>query len=223
PWYPKAELIVQIQPSLNLDPITIVCDLDLLNPVTNKTRNYVQKHHQLGVTFNRLWDDYKNGFGDLSQNEYWIGNEAIHKLTSSFPSSTLVIEMASENWLGIWQQTYEGFRVGDEASEYLMTYTSTSPYPGNSGMGDSLIQVNNTMFCTADHNNNIDPNVNCGTVRQSGFWLCDPGNKCGHGNPNGQLMKTGNGEILYVYHEVFWNTLNVGTTSPWFVQMWLEF
>jgi hypothetical protein len=33
-------------------------------------------------SFNRDWDDYKHGFGDVSK-EFWLGNENIFMLTNS--------------------------------------------------------------------------------------------------------------------------------------------
>lgn len=34
------------------------------------------------VDFNRNWNDYKKGFGDLLNSEFWIGNDNIHQLAS---------------------------------------------------------------------------------------------------------------------------------------------
>ena len=33
-------------------------------------------------SFNRDWDDYKHGFGDVAK-EFWLGNENIFMLTNS--------------------------------------------------------------------------------------------------------------------------------------------
>ena len=35
----------------------------------------------LQVNFNRVWDEYKRGFGDV-ETEFWIGNDFLHVLTN---------------------------------------------------------------------------------------------------------------------------------------------
>jgi Fibrinogen beta and gamma chains, C-terminal globular domain len=38
------------------------------------------------VSFNKTWNEYKNGFGNPAANDnYWIGNEKLYQLTSSGP------------------------------------------------------------------------------------------------------------------------------------------
>lgn len=35
------------------------------------------------LDFYRVWLAYKNGFGDIEQGEFWLGNEKVYRLTNS--------------------------------------------------------------------------------------------------------------------------------------------
>ncbi|XP_052715843.1 angiopoietin-4-like isoform X2 [Crassostrea angulata] len=95
------------------------------------------------VNFYRNWTEYKNGFG-YAYNEYWIGNDMLHKLTSMNPQE-LRVDMERFNGEKAYA-IYSNFSVGDEASKYQLQVTG---YSGNAG--DSLDYNNNSC-----HNNDND-------------------------------------------------------------------
>ena len=53
-----------------------------------------QRRQDGSVNFYRGWNDYKSGLGQLTA-EFWLGNDKIHRLTASRPSS-LRVEL--EDW-----------------------------------------------------------------------------------------------------------------------------
>jgi len=55
----------------------------ILPPIVN---NWIILMHRFdgSLNFNRNWIDYRNGFGDIGQGEFWLGNEKIHRLTNRF-------------------------------------------------------------------------------------------------------------------------------------------
>ena len=59
------------------------------------------------VNFTKTWAEYKNGFGSLSD-EFWYGNEFIHRLTSS-NSAVLRVDLVAHDGTTAYAQ-YDEFR-----------------------------------------------------------------------------------------------------------------
>ncbi|NWH68698.1 ANGP1 protein, partial [Geococcyx californianus] len=67
------------------------------------------------LSFQRNWREYKQGFGDAA-GEYWLGNEAVHLLTSQAPYA-LRIEL--RDWEGGQVYAHYGkFQLGSERQLY---------------------------------------------------------------------------------------------------------
>ena len=134
-----------------------------------------QRRQDGSVDFYRGWNDYKAGFGQLTA-EFWLGNDKIHRLTVSRPSS-LRVEL--EDWNGVKAYAkYGKFKISDEQAQYRLEVGS---YSGTAG--DSLGYHNNMAFSTKDRDNNWD-NRNCAVQRRGAWWF----NNCYHSNLNGQYL-----------------------------------
>ena len=136
-----------------------------------------QRRQDGSVDFYRGWNDYKSGFGQLTA-EFWLGNDKIHRLTASRPS-TLRVEL--EDWSGsrVYAK-YGRFNVGDEQAQYRLEVGS---YSGTAG--DSLISGHNNMaFSTKDRDNDRYSSGNC-AVRNTGAWWY---NSCHNSNLNGKYL-----------------------------------
>ena len=59
------------------------------------------------INFTKSWTEYKDGFGSLSE-EFWYGNEFIHRLTSNI-SATLRVDLVAHDGTTAYAQ-YEEFR-----------------------------------------------------------------------------------------------------------------
>lgn len=69
-----------------------------------------QRRQDGSVDFYRGWNDYKAGFGRLMA-DFWVGNDKIHRLTSSRPSS---LRVDFEDWRGVRAYAKHGkFSIGD--------------------------------------------------------------------------------------------------------------
>ncbi|XP_078697501.1 angiopoietin-related protein 3-like [Branchiostoma floridae x Branchiostoma belcheri] len=59
------------------DPFPVYCDQEN----TNGGWTTVQRRQDGTVDFNRTWEEYQRGFGDL-EGEFWLGLDKLHALTS---------------------------------------------------------------------------------------------------------------------------------------------
>ena len=134
-----------------------------------------QRRRNGSVDFYRGWRDYKSGFGQLMA-EFWLGNDKIHRLTASRPSS-LRVEL--EDWnRGKAYAKYGRFNIGNEQAQYRLELSS---YSGTAG--DSLEFSNNMAFSTKDRDND-NWSGNC-AVRWTGAWWYE---HCMRSNLNGKYL-----------------------------------
>ncbi|KAL3864323.1 hypothetical protein ACJMK2_006014 [Sinanodonta woodiana] len=157
------------------------------------------------VNFDRLWTDYKSGFGNATT-EYWLGLDNIHKLTSQ-GNVTLRVDLIAP---GPPQRSafavYSKFTVGNESSKYILT---VARYSGNAG--DDLYKHNGMKFTTTDNDNDV-LSGNCAFPAHGAFWFKD----CHPVNLNG----------LYVsaipWTGIIWVSVSGGSVSLTYTEMKLR-
>lgn len=151
-----------------------------------------QRRRAPGVDFNRGWNDYVRGFGDVNTG-FWLGLEALHHLTKE-GSVKLRIDLTHNDGT-IGYEEYSSFKVGDASSNYVMTFDPAT-FSGNIGNALST----GKPFTTRDKDND-DATANCAVARSGGFWYYD---QCDGPNLNG-LQPGASGS----------NTLQQRTWFPW--------
>ncbi|XP_029958668.1 tenascin [Salarias fasciatus] len=110
--------------------------------------------------FYRTWSEYRAGFGNLSE-EFWLGNELLHDLTSVGPVS-LRVDMQSGNHTAYAH--YSDFAIDSEERQYALT---VSGYTGTAG--DSMRYHNGRPFSTRDKD--PDPlGIHCARAYMGGWW-----------------------------------------------------
>ncbi|XP_068243967.1 fibrinogen-like protein A isoform X2 [Palaemon carinicauda] len=114
------------------------------------------------VDFNRDWQEYKTGFGDL-ESEFWAGNDFLHILTNQ-KSYRLKIEMEDYE-KGYYWALYSSFRVGRETTGYEM---DIGDYTGNAT--DAFSYHHGRPFTTTDRDNDLYDDGNCATYFSGGWW-----------------------------------------------------
>ena len=70
------------------------------------------------VDFNKTWNEYKVGFGDVSH-EHWIGNDNLNLLTYYY-NTTVKFELEAFNG-DKFVMKYSTFKVKNEASKYQLS------------------------------------------------------------------------------------------------------
>ena len=137
------------------------------------------------------WTDYKRGFGLLTGN-FWLGNDNIHRLTTS---GNTVLRVDLEDWEGkTAYSVYGKFVADDENNKYKL---SVADYDQSSTAGDSLYRNNNRFFCTKDRNNH---NIRYENPARSfrGAWWYTSSTFC---NLNGLYLGNMNSK-----HGLFWTS-----------------
>lgn len=127
----------------------------------------IQQREGFKLNFARSWADYRNGFGTPGkEGEFWLGNEAVHRITSS-GEYELVVELKSANGTyGFARYTF--FELAGEADKYRI---SIGRYSGT--VEDKLRHHNGSKFTTYDSDNESWEKGNCATYWSSGWWYND--------------------------------------------------
>ncbi|XP_050709804.1 angiopoietin-4-like isoform X1 [Eriocheir sinensis] len=172
--------VYEIYPS-ECRAVKVYCDLEtagggwtiFLNRQEFKDREKPQEN------FTRNWNDYKNGFGDVT-GEYWLGNKILHILTSREPH---ILRVDAEDFEGSrrWGE-WRRFKVENESQGYKLV---SLLYDTNSTLGDGLLWHSGMQFSTIDRDNDKHKG-SCAHEYKGGFWY----NVCHNANPTGLLVNS---------------------------------
>ena len=120
------------------------------------------------VTFNRSWDSYADGFGNLNR-EHWLGLDKIHCLTASKGRAELYVDMYDCEGVRKYAR-YSYFHVEGSSVNYKL---HISGYSGTAG--DSFttgVNINGMQFSTKDRDNDQWRGGSCSHKwRANGWWF----------------------------------------------------
>ena len=118
--------------------------------------------------FNRTWEDYKYGFGNLKW-EFWLGNEKIHCLTFATCRAELRIDMG-DNTGRKARALYDYFALESERTKYKLHF---GKYNGTAGDAMRACKphdnLNGMPFSTPDRDND-NWSGNCAQANSAGWW-----------------------------------------------------
>ena len=128
----------------------------------------VQRRFNGLVQFNKSWDEYENGFGDLS-GEFWYGLKGLHVMTSQ-GDWEIRVEAEGKNRV-VWYVQYGLAKIlGAEEQYRLEIYEPSSnvDYP-------FLNNFNGSKFSTYDQDNDMTGTLNCAAIEpyQGGWWYSE--------------------------------------------------
>ena len=147
----------------------VYCDMD----TDNGGWIIIQRNKQgSGISFNRKWDEYEAGFGNL-EGEFWYGLKGLSCLTESGDwEMRLDFQKTDETWSYLH---YAKFKVGSVNQKYPLTLTGFTLKSGN-----LMANANSMKFSTPDADND-HYRYNCASQTHSGWWYY---NNCGELNIN---------------------------------------
>eukprot|EP00058_Branchiostoma_floridae_P025435 XP_002610925.1 hypothetical protein BRAFLDRAFT_91522 [Branchiostoma floridae] len=138
----------------------------------------IQKRQRGTPAFDKTWYEYVDGFGSVYTDDFWLGLDRIHQLTSQKAYRLVVI---LEDWTNIVAHAeYSQFAVGNAASKYTL---QIGGYAGTTG--DSFTTSNAMAFSTKDQDNDKAA-VSCADYNGRGGWWYPT--SCGQGTLNGHYL-----------------------------------
>ncbi|XP_041372460.1 fibrinogen C domain-containing protein 1-like [Gigantopelta aegis] len=167
----KTNRVYTIQPRDAGGPINVWCEIS-----DNQGWLVFQRRTDGSVNFDRTWNEYRDGFGDLN-NEFWLGNTNIHRITRQ-GHYDLTIDL--EDFEGNTKYAlYKNFSVASEQDYFRL---SLGEYSGNAG--DSFHKHSGYNFTTKDRDLDTHPDNNCAVRFSGGWWY----NRCHSANLNGLYL-----------------------------------
>lgn len=191
-----------IKPLLSPTPIRVYCDMTEGGGWT-----VFQRRSDGNQSFDRDWNDYKTGFGDMksANGEFWLGNDNLHYLTSQ-DDYTLRVNL--EDFEGNHRfAVYRKFKLDNEQNHYQLQF---GVYTGNAGDALSAsyhpevqwwASHQGMKFSTRDRDNDHYER-NCAQEDKGGWWF----NRCHSANLNGfyylgpYSAVTDDGIVWYPWH-----------------------
>uniref|UniRef100_A0A8C6SCB0 Fibrinogen-like protein 1 n=1 Tax=Neogobius melanostomus TaxID=47308 RepID=A0A8C6SCB0_9GOBI len=152
----------------------------------------IQRRSNGSQSFNRSWEEYKNGFGDFESDlgEFWLGNDRLHSLTAQ-GNYSLRIKLMDFDGKQSYAE-YRDFRVGHEKDLYRLSFGQYVGTAGDALSGTYEVGVvswaghQGANFSTFDRDND-NYEGNCAQEDQGGWWF----NKCHSAHLNGRYYPRG--------------------------------
>ncbi|XP_061387717.1 ficolin-1-like [Musca vetustissima] len=119
------------------------------------------------VDFYRGWNEYRQGFGNPPNGEFFIGLEKLHELTTA--AANIELKIILRDWQGEERYAiYSAFQIADQSEKYKIK--KLGEYSGTAG--DSLSYNRGLKFSTFDADND-NSRGNCAEALMGAWWFSD--------------------------------------------------
>ncbi|KAL7740009.1 hypothetical protein ACLKA6_016856 [Drosophila palustris] len=145
-------------PNFSSQPFTVACDAE----TRGGGWTIILRRMDGSVDFNRTWNSYKKGFGEL-EGEFFLGLDKIHALTAERNQELLVL-LEDQDGIEAFEN-YDTFAIGDEEEQYVLHKLGNA----SGSAGDSLEIHRGMKFSTFDRDNDIHER-NCAKNYTGGWW-----------------------------------------------------
>ncbi|XP_038066903.1 uncharacterized protein LOC119736938 [Patiria miniata] len=136
-----------------------------MEPESGKGYIVFQRRLDGSVSFNRTWQEYAEGFGNLT-GEFWLGNQKLHSLTRNWGRELVITLNAFDGDEA--RIRYKYLNVDSSENKYELFVDGFSAESGDSG--DSLWRHSHyTDFSTPDKDHDSD-GENCAEKFHGGWW-----------------------------------------------------
>nr|XP_060642125.1 angiopoietin-related protein 4 [Anolis sagrei ordinatus] len=175
--------VFHIQPP-GSQPFEVFCDL---TPGSGGW-TVIQRRLDGSVDFDRLWEEYRDGFGNLT-GEFWLGLERVRQAVAGGPFR---LQVELQDWEGgSHQEEFLAAPLAQEAHAYALRQLPQGPSAPPA-----------LPFSTRDRDHDLRPDANCAKHLSGGWWF----GACGQANLNGKYFRS----LPRQRHErkqgIFWKT-----------------
>eukprot|EP00079_Xenopus_tropicalis_P012041 XP_002938598.1 PREDICTED: angiopoietin-related protein 4 [Xenopus tropicalis] len=184
----KSSGIFSIQPS-GAQPFEVYCEM-----TADAGWTVTQRRTDGSVDFDRLWDAYTDGFGNLN-GEFWLGLEKMHQITQQ---GQYLIHIDLQDWENNVQHMEAKFLLAGSNEAYALQLLG----PVTGELENALSDFQQLQFSTRDRDQDKKSDFNCAKHLSGGWWF----SSCGHSNLNGKYFLS----VPRARHErkqgIFWKT-----------------
>eukprot|EP00062_Callorhinchus_milii_P025929 gi/632987464/ref/XP_007882575.1/ PREDICTED: angiopoietin-related protein 4-like [Callorhinchus milii] len=182
----RANGVYRIQPGTAL-PFPAFCQMTAEGGWT-----VVQRRMDGTVNFDRLWQEYRNGFGNLNS-EFWLGLEKVCAVTGQ---GDHILRIELQDWDNHTQHMDYPFHLGSEATHYTLSLGSAV----SGSLRIAISPASGLRFSTRDQDHDLKLDSSCAQHLTGGWWF----SSCGQANLNGRYFATRPRQRLERKQGIFW-------------------
>ena len=197
PQFPSGRFAIALS---GIGVIPVYCDME----TDGGGWTVFQRRKDGSVDFNRGWNEYERGFGDV-EGDYWLGLTSLHQLLQLNEANELRIDLKDYSGNSAYAK-YSSVNVGDSNSKYTLSVSGYSGTAGDSiaAAGHSGGNANEMKFSTNDQDNDNNSGMHCAAYWKGGWWF----NSCHRTFLNGLYKNGYGGNHIVWYAWKKWSSLS---------------